>query len=84
MLLLHLLSDPIQTWYKHLSQILLLTEEVGFELIYGSLVLMTSLDKYSLIFQLSLKNFAFLTQIMKTMLWLKYLPKGKEFVALNR
>ena len=73
MLLLHLLSDPIKTWQKHLAQILLLTEEVRFELIYVSFVLMTSstlcwlLDKYNPIFQLSFKNFAFLTQIMKAM-----------------
>ena len=38
MLLLHLLSDhPIQTWQKHLTLILLLTEKVGFELIDVSL-----------------------------------------------
>ena len=33
MLLLHLLSDPIQTWQKHLAQTLLLTKEDGFELV---------------------------------------------------
>ena len=42
MLLLHLLSDPIQTWQKHLALILLLTEKVGFELIDVSLILITS------------------------------------------
>ena len=36
----HLLSNPTQTWHKHLAQILLLTEEVGFELVNVSLVLM--------------------------------------------
>ena len=41
MLLLHLSSDPIQTWHKHLALILFLTEKAGFELIDVSLVLMT-------------------------------------------
>ena len=42
MLLLQLLSAPIQTWQKHLALALLSTERVGFELIDVSLVLVTS------------------------------------------
>ena len=37
-LLLHLLSDLIQTWQKNLAQMLLLTENVGFQLIVFLLV----------------------------------------------
>ena len=42
MLLLYLLSDPIQARQRHLAEILLLTEKVKFALIEVSLVLMTS------------------------------------------
>ena len=75
MLLLHLLSDPIQTWEKHLSLILLLTEKVGFELIDVSLVpddviniMRAFLTNTVPFFNYFSKILLFLTQIMKNML----------------
>ena len=71
MLLLHLLSNPIQTWQKHLTQILLWTKTIGLKIIDESLVLMTSQHNTSFLtntvpfFKVSFKKFAFLKQIMK-------------------
>ena len=81
MLLLHLLSNPIQTWQKHITVVLFWTKKVGFKII--DVCFPCSDDVINLMIDFLTNVVPFLSYISKFLLFLAHFMKNYAIVEIS-